>query len=316
MSFSADVKNELAKHLPSQVHCQKAELSAMLCYGEASIVTVDGEEKLRFLSENPLIVKKVFTILKKSFNIIASVFFQKTGIKNKSLYGIDIYGTKVVREVLKALRLEKASEGWIKYTGDANRMRSCCRFSFIRGAFLMLGTISDPAKSYHMEFIASGNNDIGLFGRMLADITGEAKTSTRKGSHILYIKDSSIIADVLAAMGASVSLMSYENTRIVNETRGMINRRVNCEVGNLKKAAAAGQKQVQDIELIIEKRGLEYLPDNLKEIAMLRIDNPEASLQELGEMTNPPLGRSGVNHRLQKLLSIAEELKTNQEDRL
>lgn len=315
MSFSADVKNELAKHTPSQIHCQKAELSAMFYYGDVSIVTVDGEEKLRFLSENPLIVKKVFTILKKSFNIIASVFFQKTGIKNKSLYGIDIYGTRTVKEILKSLRLEREPGVWFKYKGDTDKMRSCCRFSFIRGTFLMLGSISDPAKSYHMEFTMSEKGDVGLPGRMLADVVDEVKTSTRKGNHILYIKDSSIIADVLAAMGASVSLMSYENTRIVNETRGMINRRVNCEVGNLKKAAAAGQKQVQDIEFIIEKKGLEHLPDGLKEIALIRIDNPEASLQELGELMNPPLGRSGVNHRLQKLLSIAEELRTSQEDR-
>lgn len=311
MSFSGDVKNELAKHVPNSRHCQMAELSALLAYGNVIISDTNNVKRLRFLTENIFIIKKVFTIVKKSFNIRIGVFYQKAGSKSRSLYGIDIFGNKTIKALLSDLRIRIDDEGGFVYTGKPEKMNSCCRFSFIRGAFLMLGSISDPAKSYHMEFDAGDVNRADVLSRMLGNLIEDVKVSMRKGHHLIYIKDSSVIADVLAAMGASVSLMNYENTRIINETRGMVNRRVNCEVGNLKKAAAAGQKQIQDIELIIEKMGVDNLPGNLKEIAELRISNPEASLQELGEMMNPPLGRSGVNHRLQKLMSIAEGLRTS-----
>lgn len=309
MSFSGEVKNELARLVPAQRHCRLAELSALFAYGNVFISETDGVKRLRFFTENILIAKKVFTIIRKSFNIKAGVTFQRTGLKNKAFYGLDIYGSKTIRKLLSELRLNAQEDGSFEYNGKPEMMNSCCRFSFMRGAFLMLGSISDPAKSYHMEFDISGLRDAELFSAMLKNVAGELKVSARKGNRLVYIKDSSVIADVLAAMGASVSVLHFENARIINETRGMINRRVNCEVGNLKKAAAAGQKQVEDIELIIEKNGLDSLPENLKQVAVLRIENPEASLQELGEMMNPPLGRSGVNHRLQKLMSIAEGLR-------
>lgn len=308
MSFSGEVKNELVKQLPSHKHCQLSELSAIFTFGNLDFSESDGIKKLRFLTENALIAKKVFTIVKKSFNIKLGVFFQKAGLKNKSLYGIEICGDKTIKKVLADLRLVQDLNGFI-YTGKPEKMNNCCRFSFIRGAFLMLGTINDPVKSYHMEFSASKAVSEKLLQSMLSCISEDTKISTRKGERFVYIKDGSVIADVLAAMGASVSLMNYENTRAIKETRGMVNRRVNCEVGNLKKAASAGQKQVKDIEFIIEKNELDNLPENLQQIALLRINNPEASLQELGEMMNPPLGRSGVNHRLQKLISIAEDLR-------
>ncbi|MGN0164965.1 MAG: DNA-binding protein WhiA [Lachnospiraceae bacterium] len=310
MSFSTEVKNELAKQIPAHKHCQLSELSALFTYGNIGIIESEGEKRLRFLSENELITKKVFTIIKKSFNIKLGVFVQKMGQKNKNLYGVDIYSNTAIKTVLSFIRVSPTSDGTFSCTQKPERMSSCCRFSFIRGAFLMLGSISDPAKSYHMEFDISHDGH-ELIQAMLKDIAGEVKVSLRKGKSFIYIKDSSIISDVLAAMGASVSMLNFENMKIINETRGMVNRRVNCEIGNLKKSAEAGHRQIQDIELIIDRIGLDNLPGNLKEIATLRIENPEASLQELGELMNPPLGRSGVNHRLQKLMSIAEELKTS-----
>ena len=136
----------------------------------------------------------------------------------------------------------------------------------------------------------------------------ELKTTKRGDNTTVYLKDSEKISDLLAAMGAGISVLNFENAKILNETRGMINRRVNCEIGNLKKSTAAASRQIECIEKIRASRGLGSLPDSLKEMAQLRIDNPEASLQELGEMFDPPLGRSGVNHRLQKLISIADNI--------
>lgn len=311
MSFSGEVKNELAKVMPSHKGCRLAELSALLLCGNTILCEEEGIKKLIFSTENSLIAKKVFTIIRKSFKMRLGVAFQWNSLKCKELYILEIGGKENTERFLSELRLKLLSDGSIEYKGKPEKMKNCCRFSFARGVFLMLGSISDPVKSYHMEFDVSGFADSELLQAMLVDITNGVKASERKGKKLLYIKDSSVIADVLAALGASIALLNFENIRILNETRGMVNRRVNCEVGNLKKAASAGQKQIKDIEFIAEKMGIESLPENLKQVAVLRINNPGASLQELGEMMTPPLGRSGVNHRLQKLMSIAEGLRTS-----
>lgn len=310
-SFSSDVKNELAKVIPVHKNCRLAELSALLLCGNTVLDDRDGIKRLIISTENAIIAKKVFTIIKKSFKMRLGVSFQQNRLKCKDSYIIEIYGAKTIATFLSELRLRPVSGGGFEFYGKPEKMKSCCKFSFSRGVFLMLGSISDPVKSYHMEVDVSGFKDTLLLQMMLSDITEGLKASKRKGKSFLYIKDSSVIADVLAALGASVAMLNFENARIINETRGLVNRRVNCEIGNLKKAAAAGQKQAKEIELIIEKKGLDSLPENLKQIAVLRINNPGASLQELGEMMTPPLGRSGVNHKLQKLMGIAEGLRTS-----
>lgn len=309
MSFSGEVKNELAKNMPAHNQCRMAELAAIFISGNLVMREKDGIKILSFTTENILIAKKVFTIIKKSFKMKIGVAVQKGFPKGREFFVLEICGTEAINGVISNLRIEYLGDGNFRYAGKPEKMKSCCRFSFARGTFLMSGRISDPRKSYHLEFGVSGAVGAGVLTQMLSDITQELKVSERKGKELLYVKEGSVIADILAAMGANVAVLNFENARILNETRGMINRRVNCEVGNLKKAAAAGQKQATDISMIIEKKGIEGIPENLRQAATLRIENPEASLQELGEMMVPPLGRSGVNHRLQKLMSIAEGLR-------
>lgn len=184
--------------------------------------------------------------------------------------------------------------------------KSCCRFAYLRGMFIAYGTVNDPNKSYHMEFNVPDEETAERLIGAFKDLEAVPSVMKRGTGYSVYIKDSSVISDVLAAMGAGVSMMNFENARVVKETRGQVNRRVNCELGNLKKTADAGARQIECIKIIEEKMGIDALPEELRETARLRLENPEASLGELGEMFDPPLGRSGVNHRLQKLISIAE----------
>ncbi|MBR0132655.1 MAG: DNA-binding protein WhiA [Lachnospiraceae bacterium] len=297
MSFSTDVKSELAGISP-----QKKDAAAELCaIFSAKELKKDPENAglLCLQDENFLLVKKVFTILKKSFNIRMSVFVRNVRKRNKVIYGLELCGIWDEKKLNEKLQFRKTPSSMAAY---------------LRGAFIACGSVNDPKRSYHLEFLLRNEKDAEKISEMISWLGYESRSTKRKGETVVYIKDSSVISEMLAVMGAGVSMMNYENERAMNETRGVINRRVNCELGNLRKSTEAGQKQLSCIEIIRDHMGLDNLPDGLKEIAELRINNPEASLQELGEMMDPPLGRSGVNHRLQKLLGIAENITVHLEE--
>ena len=297
MSFSTDVKSELAGISP-----QKKDAAAELCaIFSAKELKKDPENAglLCLQDENFLLVKKVFTILKKSFNIRMSVFVRNVRKRNKVIYGLELCGIRDEKKLNEKLQFRKTPSSMAAY---------------LRGAFIACGSVNDPKRSYHLEFLLRNEKDAEKISEMISGLGYESRSTKRKGETVVYIKDSSVISEMLAVMGAGVSMMNYENERAMNETRGVINRRVNCELGNLRKSTEAGQKQLSCIEIIRDHMGLDNLPDGLKEIAELRINNPEASLQELGEMMDPPLGRSGVNHRLQKLLGIAENITVHLEE--
>jgi len=300
MSFSNEVKNELSSVNPQNKSRAMAEISALL---SDNVPKKNEKDKayLVYRDENYLLVKKVFTFFKKYYNISFDVFSQtmrKHG-RMKTVYGIKTSG--ISAEALNSLKREKKSGN-----GDS--------FSWLRGMFLKYGSINDPSRSYHMEFVLKRKESAEQVLSVIKKLGFSAGFTERKGACLVYIKDGSVISDMLAGMGASLAMLCFENERAMKETRGVINRRVNCEIGNLKKSTEAGLKQLEDIRLIEEKMGITNLPDGLREIAELRMDNPEASLQELGNMIDPPLGRSGVNHRLQKLSGIAQNLRVPQEE--
>ena len=192
----------------------------------------------------------------------------------------------------------------------------CCRRAYIRGAFLASGSISDPEKGYHFEIVCPEEAQAGQLCGMLESFGVEAKVTLRKGSHILYVKEGSQIADILNVMEAHVGLMKFENVRILKEMRNSVNRQVNCETANLNKTVSAAVKQIEDIQYIQKTIGFGKLPENLAETARLRLEQPGLSLKELGQLLTPPVGKSGVNHRLRKLSSIAEELRDHKEERI
>lgn len=186
----------------------------------------------------------------------------------------------------------------------------------IRDAFLRSGSISDPEKFYHLEIVFTSAKDAKIIQKMLQDYNLDAKIVERKGHYVVYLKEGSQIADMLRIMEAPLALMEFENIRIVKEMRNSINRQVNCEAANLGKTISAAVKQVEDIKYICSAVGLENLPESLAETAKKRLEYPEATLKELGEYMDPPLGKSGVNHRLKKLSELAEDLRSHKEEEL
>ena len=186
----------------------------------------------------------------------------------------------------------------------------------IREAFMQSGSISDPEKFYHLEIVFTENEDAVRIQKMIEDFGLGAKIATRKGNYVVYLKEGSQIADMLRIMEAPLALMEFENIRILKEMRNSINRQVNCEAANLGKTISAAVKQVEDIKFICSTVGLEQLPEGLAQTAKMRLKHPEATLKELGELMDPPLGKSGVNHRLKNLSALADDLRSQKEEKL
>ena len=183
------------------------------------------------------------------------------------------------------------------------------RRAFLRGAFLAAGSMSDPEKSYHFEIACATNEKAEQIRQVMQRFSLDAKIVQRKKYYIVYLKEGKQIADALNVMEAHMALMKFENVRILKEMRNEVNRKVNCETANLNKTVSASVKQIEDIKFIQEKTGLDKLPDALKDIALARLNYPEASLKELGELVTPSVGKSGVNHRLRKLSEMADKLR-------
>lgn len=186
----------------------------------------------------------------------------------------------------------------------------------IREAFLQSGSISDPEKFYHLEIVFTEYEEALRIKEMMEDFRLDGKIVERKGHYVVYLKEGAQIADMLRVMEAPLALMEFENIRIVKEMRNSINRQVNCEAANLGKTISAAVKQVEDIKFICSKVGLDNIPESLAQTAKIRLEYPEATLKELGELMDPPLGKSGINHRLKRLSELAEDLRSHKEEEL
>ncbi|MGL5694944.1 MAG: DNA-binding protein WhiA, partial [Peptostreptococcaceae bacterium] len=183
--------------------------------------------------------------------------------------------------------------------------------AFLRGAFLGGGSISDPEKNYHMEFVTNNEDFANSLKDLINSLGFNSKIVSRKNNYVVYLKESEQISDLLSIIGAHHALLSLQNTKILKEMRNNVNRIVNCETANLSKTVNAAVRQVENIRFIQQTIGINSLPENLQEIAVIREEYEDMTLKELGEMLNPPIGKSGVNHRLRKIEEIANKLREN-----
>lgn len=328
MSFSSDVKEELSLQLSSSRHCRLAELSAILSY-EGHIIRSRERIYLKLQTENLVVARKYFTLIRKTFNINSDVSVKTSSSLNKSsIYILMIRNSQEVTRILQATKLlpgeelssfssEDAYASYSERLGLASQLitqNACCKRAFIRGAFLSSGSMSDPKKAYHLEIVLSSLDKAEQLRDMIQTFSIDAKIVMRKKNYVVYIKEGSQIVDLLNVMEAHIALMNLENVRILKEMRNSINRQVNCEAANINKTVTAASKQMDDILYIRDTIGLGDLADGLEDIARLRIEYPEASLKELGAMLLPPIGKSGVNHRLRKLSMIADQLREHKEE--
>ncbi|MBO5451862.1 MAG: DNA-binding protein WhiA [Lachnospiraceae bacterium] len=314
MSFSGDVKEELLSVNGNGRHCQIAELAAYFSYCGFVKKSNSGHMVIGITAENKAIATKCFTLIKKTFNIYSGILIRKHSFSSKILsYEIQIEKPDEIKEVLMAIKKYKESEEPLLCSCVDKLLlkKDCCRRAFIRGTYLAIGSMSNPEKGYHMEFVFDHEDMAEEFIQILKTFSIGAKMVLRKKNYVVYIKDGEEIVDMLNITGAHISLMNLENTRIMKDMRNSINRRVNCETANIAKTVNAATKQVEDIMFIRKNYGLHKLPDNLRQVAEVRLAYPEASLVELSQLMDPPVGKSGVNHRLRKLSELAERLRVN-----
>lgn len=309
MSFSGEVKEELSRQIPEARHCQIAEQAAILGLCGQIREESQGQYSIKLQTENVYVARKYFTLLRKTFNIEAELAVRQN--QRENTYTISVNDPEQVRRILQVSRL-MPGEAKDTFIHSALVQRRCCKRAFLRGAFLSSGSISDPNKFYHFEVVCPSLEKAEQIREVIGCFEMEARIVSRKNHFVVYVKEGAQIVELLGIMGANVSVMNLENVRILKEMRGSVNRKVNCETANINKTVNAAVKQMEDIRFIQEKIGFSALPEGLEQIAKLRLEFPEATLAELGAMLTPAVGKSGVNHRLRKLKSIAEELKREQ----
>ncbi len=317
MSFSSQVKEELSRQMSSARHCQIAEIAAILSLCGRIHIDENENYSIRIHTENVAVARKYFTLLKKAFNIGTDISIRRNAfLKKNRTYSVMIRNHEDAVRVLKAAKLvdEHGEIGEnLSVVRNLVIQNPCCRRAFIRGAFLAAGSISDPEKFYHFEIACTSMEKAKQLQEVISTFSIDAKIVVRKKYYVVYIKEGSQIVDLLGLMEAHVALMELENIRILKEMRNSVNRQVNCETANINKTVSAAVKQLGDITYIRDTVGLDYLPEALAEIARIRLEMPDATLKELGESLNPPVGKSGVNHRLRKISTIAETLREERE---
>lgn len=310
MSFSSKTKNELTRMIGEDKCCQMAELSAFIKV--SGTLSLSGFQRidLTIVTENPAIARRVFSLLKKVFSINSEIHVkQNKNLKKTNTYLIQIPDAS---ELLERLGILDDSEGFMNIRdGVAPKMvkKECCKRAYIRGAFLGGGSLSDPEKGYHAEMVTHQEGFALSLAELLSVYELTAKVIERKSQYVVYLKEGDQIVDLLNIIGAHSTLLEFENVRIIKQMRNDVNRLVNCETANMNKTIDASYRQLEDIQLIRDTVGLSYLPDNLRMVAEIRLENNEISLKELGEMLEPPVGKSGVNHRFRKIEQIATELR-------
>ncbi|MBN4062627.1 MAG: DNA-binding protein WhiA [Alkaliphilus sp.] len=314
MSFSSRTKGELARINLNEKCCQLAELAALVRM--CGSLHLQGHRKLSFdlTTENAAVARKAFRIIKRLFSLQAEVIVRRnTRLKKNNHYLVSINHLSGSEDILGEIGILKRDGNFLDIDISIPKeivTKNCCKRAYLRGAFLGAASISDPEKTYHLEFVTNSIKHSKGLESLLNTFDLKAKTIKRKESYVVYLKEGDKIIDLLNIIGAHKALLDIENIRILKSMRNSVNRVVNCETANLTKVVNAAIRQVQKIEFIKQTVGLHKLPDNLREVAETRLNNREASLKELGKMLSIPIGKSGINHRLRKIEEFADKLKS------
>jgi len=310
MSFSNDVRVELARIIPEKSCCQKAELWALLNLRATVETSSAGTRLLRTEVENAATASKIYKLLKLAYNLASTVkiktkrrfkksrlYVVETSIDGQSPFGADF---EYVANRIETSNLTQPIKGSLPH-------KSCCRRAYLRGMFITRGFINRPEGNYHLELVINDSRTAIEVQKIMQRLDLPARISERQKNLILYIKESEKIVDFLRLVKASNALLEFENVRIVKSMRNQVNRQVNCETANLAKTVDASVRQVEMIEKLLSQIGIQGIPRSLRDLALLRIEHPDSTLKELGALLYPPLTKSGVAYRMKKLEDFAAD---------
>ncbi len=308
LTFTTKVKDSLLRSFSAEKCCLQAELAAFI-YMKGNIEISSERLALTIVTESPALTRRIFLLFKKIFSLNAEIFVRKkTRLKKNNIYLVQVRGEENIQYILKSLGNTNKEGRWRIGINRTLLKKTCCQKAFLKGAFLAGGYVNAPDSSYHLEMVTAYEGHGNVLLSLLKNFGLQGKINFRKQVYVVYLKGSNAIAGFLQVIGAHQALLSFENTRVVKNIRNQVNRLVNFETANLGRTVDAALKQAEDIKLILNLAGWDALPKNLQSLARLRLAHPEVTLQELGNMLSPPLGKSGVNHRLRKIKHLAEKM--------
>ena len=318
MSFSSETKKELSKIIPEKKCCTLAEIAGFARMNGSIRLMGGGRMNVSLTSEDPSIARLFKQMIQSYFDTTTSLdILQETALRRGKTYRITLDDAMTGGQMLREIGLMTVQEGRnVLVEGIPQEVirKKCCKKAYLRGLFMAAGSVSHPEKGYHLEIVCSTQERAEQIQSIMREFELDARIVARKKSQVVYLKEGSQIVEFLGLVEAGISLMDLENIRIRKEISNNINRKVNCETANIGKTVSAAVKQIEDIRYIETHVGFSQLTEELEETAVCRLRYPEATLKELGEMMSPPVGKSGVNHRLRKLGRIADELRENKED--
>lgn len=310
MSFSSSVKNEVAKVKTQdyeEILCEMAGLSPVC----GVLTTRDGKLFIRYQTENAAVARRIFTFLKRFFHFEISVTRSKSKQLKKNLYIITLDDYSSAQVLLDDMDFIHGENVFMpNYRPEELVRETPGKKAYIRGAFLGSGSIVNPEKSYHLEFVCHQNQHADFLMETINTFGLQAKKTRRKDHIIVYLKEAEQISDLLSIIGAYRGLLNFENVRVMKDMRNRVNRLVNCETANLNKTIGASLEQIQNIEYIDQVFGLDHLTPDLQAAARLRIRHPHASLKDLSELAVPKISKSTINYRLNKIKEIANKMRS------
>ena len=298
MSFSGNVKSELCRNEIEKSCCALAE-----CMGTLLYANTFAPDCIRIVTESRDFGLRLPRLFRKGLGVVFDVLPEQAAAGKLTYLITD---AEKIRRVFELCGFS-AENSVSLHVNFALLEKECCRRAFLRGAFLAGGSVTDPEKRYHLELSTTHLKASRETGTLLLEMELAAKETERKGSAVLYYKQSESIEDFLTAVGAPISAMAVMSAKIEKEWRNEANRRVNCDSANVDKTVEAAQEQLAAIRALEERGVLQALPQKLRETAALRVEHPESTLSELAALHDPPATKSAVNHRMRKLLAMARE---------
>ncbi|NCB73373.1 MAG: DNA-binding protein WhiA [Clostridia bacterium] len=297
MSFSSETKAELCRVPLQKQCCALAEAYGILLY--CNMFTAD---EIRIVTTSALLTERLPKLFRKAFGL---AFDAVPSAKIRGKQTLSITNREAIRQIFSIYGYE--ARGILAHHINLGVLEdNCCKAAFLRGAFLAGGSITDPVKSYHLELVTDHYNVSRETFSILLELGFFPKDATRGGNYIIYFKQSEAIEDFFTLLGAPLSAMDIMSAKVEKDMRNAVNRRVNCDSANADKIVLAAQEQLEAIRRIEHTTGLDELPEKLREAALLRIANPEASLTDLAALAMPPVSKSCISHRLRKLTELGE----------
>lgn len=305
MSFASDLKDELCKEVPEEESALHALLYGFLLFS------------YKFRAD-----EISFSVLHEpTARLFAEALMTHCGVPAKITFKERVRGTLYKVCIEKVSERRKVMDAFYHVPGEPHLRINRANIEneedvryFLRGAYLVCGSLTNPEKDYHCEFDVSYMNLCKDLSALIGEVLAQPKSTIRRGSYMVYYKESENIEDLLTYIGAPMSAVELMNIKIIKDIKNRVNRRMNCDNANLDKTLNASFQQVQDIKYIFDVKGNTFLSEELRTVAEIRLENPDMSLRELGESVEPPLSRSGVNHRLKRIGEIAAEIRKQQEN--